>query len=315
MSKVKDLRKEKKGKPGKKSKIWLFLLVLVFIVSLVLFLWGNGILFGLKGQSTDRINILILGKGGDTHVAGNLTDTIMLLSIKPSKNKVAMISIPRDLEVEDKEYGTRKINSVYKHSADNGEKEKGIELIEDAVSKITGEKIHYYAMIDFVGFKEIVEIIDGVDVEIEKGFYDYFHKATFKAGTENMNGERALLYSRVRFVEGVEGTDFARTIRQQNLIFSIKSKILSSETLSSPQKIDDLIKSFKKFTETNLALSEIARIWSIVKDIEKENIAHEVYSTSNVLDSSKNDNGSYVLKTKTGNYNETKEIAENIFDK
>ena len=73
----------------------------------------------LKGENEDRINILLLGIGGEGHEGPNLTDTMILVSYKPSENKVAMISIPRDLLVETPKFGERKINHVYALSEAN----------------------------------------------------------------------------------------------------------------------------------------------------------------------------------------------------
>jgi len=66
----------------------------------------------IKGESDDRINILLLGMGGKNHDGGNLTDTIMLVSLQPSTKKVAMMSVPRDMMISVEGMGWKKINAI-----------------------------------------------------------------------------------------------------------------------------------------------------------------------------------------------------------
>jgi polyisoprenyl-teichoic acid--peptidoglycan teichoic acid transferase len=125
----------------------------------------------IKGEKEDRINILLLGMRGENVPGGGLlADTIMVMSIKPSENKVAMISIPRDLYVqvpgtENKE----KINAVYAHGMERG-KQGGIEDMERVVGEITGVPVNYGVSINFKGFTDLVDAVGGIDVSLDKPF-------------------------------------------------------------------------------------------------------------------------------------------------
>jgi LCP family protein required for cell wall assembly len=125
----------------------------------------------VKGEKEGRINILLLGMRGENVAGGGLlADTIMVASIKPGENKVAMISIPRDLYV--KVPGTEnqeKINAVYAHGMERG-KEGGIEDMKRVVGEITGMEIHYGISINFKGFTDLVNAVGGIELTLDNPF-------------------------------------------------------------------------------------------------------------------------------------------------
>jgi LCP family protein required for cell wall assembly len=125
----------------------------------------------VKGEKEGRINILLLGMRGENVSGGGLlADTIMVVSIKPAENKIAMISIPRDLYVQVP--GTEnqeKINAVYAHGMERG-KEGGIEDMQRVVGEITGIEIHYGVSINFKGFTDLVDAVGGIEVTLSKPF-------------------------------------------------------------------------------------------------------------------------------------------------
>lgn len=125
----------------------------------------------IKGEKDGRINILLLGMRGENVPGGGLlADTIMVVSIKPDENKVAMISIPRDLYVQVPGTENReKINAVYAHGMERG-KQGGIEDMERIVGEISGMEIHYGVSINFKGFTDLVNAVGGIDVTLDKPF-------------------------------------------------------------------------------------------------------------------------------------------------
>ncbi|OGI16751.1 MAG: hypothetical protein A2Z52_00165 [Candidatus Moranbacteria bacterium RBG_19FT_COMBO_42_6] len=125
----------------------------------------------LKGEADGRINVLILGMRGENMPGGGLlADTIIVASLKPLENKISMISIPRDLYVDNPVWGNKtKINAVYAAGEENGKKE-GIAQMEKVVSDITGLPIHYAISTNFSGFTQLVDAIGGVDINLEKPF-------------------------------------------------------------------------------------------------------------------------------------------------
>lgn len=125
----------------------------------------------LKGEADGRINVLLLGmRGEDLPGGGLLADTIIVASLKPQENKISMISIPRDFYVDNPVWGNKtKINAVYAAGEENGKKE-GLAQMEKVVGDITGLPIDYGASINFSGFKQLVDAIGGMDINLEKPF-------------------------------------------------------------------------------------------------------------------------------------------------
>jgi len=126
----------------------------------------------LVGKKDDRINILLLGMGGPGHNGPYLTDTIITVSIKPSTGHIAMISIPRDLGVDIPDYGKQKINHANAYGEAKQEGAGAIyatKVIEDTFD-IT---IPYYVRVDFQAFKEIIDNVGGVKIDVETSFTDH----------------------------------------------------------------------------------------------------------------------------------------------
>ncbi|MCD6149528.1 LCP family protein [bacterium] len=133
----------------------------------------------IRGESEGRINILLLGMRGENVPGGGLlADTIMVASVKPAENKVALVSIPRDLYVTVPETDSRqKINAVY-YYGEQKKKEQGLEDMKTIVSEIAGMPIHYSASINFKGFTELIDHLGGVELHLDKPFIEplQFHE-------------------------------------------------------------------------------------------------------------------------------------------
>jgi LCP family protein required for cell wall assembly len=211
----------------------------------------------LKGEGDGRINILMLGKGGDGHTAPDLTDTILVASIDPVNHEAAIVSIPRDTYVKTPSSGSMKINAVYataKSKVLTGKKvddqkkkaeEAGFNAIEDMTEEILGIPIHYHAMVDFQGFKDAVDAVGGVELDVTTPVYEVMnlegrnYTLNVNVGREKFDGFRALAYSRSRHTS-TRG-DFDRAERQRAILVALKSKAFSLGTLSNPIKVNDLL--------------------------------------------------------------------------
>ncbi len=277
----------------------------------------------LEGKNDDRINILLLGMGGPGHNGPYLTDTIIIVSIKPSTGQIAMISVPRDLGVDIPGYGIQKIN----HANAYGEvKQAGAgpvfatKIIEDTFDI----KIPYYALVDFEAFKEIIDSVGGVKVDVDRTFTDYefpapndaYQSLTFIEGVQNMDGERALQYARSRHGNNGEGSDFARAKRQQKVILALKEKILSFQTLANPITISKIINSLGTHVNTNIDLSSMISLLKIGRTIDFSNIITLVFDIeeSKFLESSYTEEGGYLLNPVTGNFDDMRKAIKNIFE-
>lgn len=201
--------------------------------------------FGDRGY----INILFLGKGGSGHEAPDLTDSIFLASLNYKKRKTTIVSLPRDIWVQELR---TKINTLYYWGK---QKNEPFSFVKEYIGKIVGQPVDYVVIIDFSFFEKFIDLIGGIEVDVERDFTDYYfpiagkendlcqgdslrrcryETLVFKKGKQLMDGKTALKFARSRHAEGEEGTDFARIKRQQKIIEAIKNKLL---TLSLPKLI------------------------------------------------------------------------------
>ena len=115
-------------------------------------------IFTPEGKITSqegRTNILILGKGGEGHEAPDLTDTIIFASINHKKPSIDLISLPRDIWITDLR---TKLNSVY-YWGNKKQSDGGIVLAKASVEEIVGQPVHYALLVDFSGFKKIIDVL------------------------------------------------------------------------------------------------------------------------------------------------------------
>ncbi|MCX6780622.1 MAG: LCP family protein, partial [Candidatus Magasanikbacteria bacterium] len=200
----------------------------------------------MLGLANNRINIALLGIGGEGHDGAQLTDTILIANIQPSTKKVALLSIPRDTVVEIPGYGFHKINEANSDGEQISEG-TGPDLALQTLDNFLGIEIPYYVRVDFSGFEQVVDDIGGVDVYVDKPFTDMdfptwdFKTRTisFSQGWQHFDGARALDYARSRHGNNFEGSDFARARRQQKLLVAVRDKLLSTETFLHPTRITD----------------------------------------------------------------------------
>ncbi|MEX2054768.1 MAG: LCP family protein [Candidatus Andersenbacteria bacterium] len=280
----------------------------------LLFKHGNS----LTGETEDRINVLFIAIGGEGHSGQNLADTVMVASFRPSDKAVGLMSIPRDLyvQVPDEEYYT-KINAVHAYG-ESQKKGGGPLLLKKKVEDITGMPIQYYARIDFTAFKQIVDAVGGINITIENSFFDYWHKISFPASTEKMNGERALAYVRARYIEGPEGGDFKRAARQQQVLLALREKVFSVNTAFDFAAVNSILNSLSDNIRTDMELWEMKRFYELARDIDQAKVNSVVLTTGPkgaLVGSTEVLSGvpASILKPRTGDYSEIHSLMQNIF--
>ncbi len=236
----------------------------------------------LKGEGDGRVNILLLGRGGGKHDAPDLTDTMMLASIDPVNHTTTLVSIPRDLWVQIPGHGNMKINAAwetgefdYLHKVSPGSTDPkaiaaGFTLADSVVSSVLGVQIHYNVIVDFQAFRQAVDTVGGVTVDVPTDLVDptmawenHNNSVLAKAGTQTFDGVHALIYVRSRETT----SDFARSQRQRTVLLALKDKVVTLGTLSNPIKISELLNSFGNNVATDLSLNDASRLYSITKDI------------------------------------------------
>ncbi len=283
----------------------------------------------LKGEDRDQVNILLLGIGGKNHDGGLLTDTIILTSLKPSEKKLSLLSIPRDLAVPIENMGWQKINSVNAY-AEMKEPGSGGLAVSQTISDVFQTPIDYYLTVDFTGFEKIIDDLGGIKITVDNTLDDYkypilgnedspwdqrWEHLHIEKGEQTMNGSLALKYVRSRHAGGVEGSDFARSRRQQKVLEAVKAKVMSLNILFKPAMISKTISDIQENYSTNLKIWEIIKLWELGKNIKSEDIS------SNVLDNSPDGllvdtvgvDGAYLLSPRSGDFSEIQYLINNIF--
>ena len=298
--------------PQKKS--WKSRIKRIFIVLLVLgFLAGafvgvklainaskafDGNLFGLlqndklKGEDQGRVNILLAGNSADDpgHAGADLTDSLLLLSIDTDNKRAFMMSIPRDLYVDIPDNGYAKINEVYADGKESGFSEAGypdggMGLLEKVVGQNFGIDIHYYALINYTAFREAVNAVGGIDVNIQsddpRGLYDaMIAKADggplrLKNGPQTLDGQTALNLARARgsgINYGFAQSDYTRSEHQRMMLVALKEKAASAGVVSNPVKLSSLLDSFGNNVTTDFQTSEVRRLYDLSKEIPSASI-------------------------------------------
>lgn len=221
-----------------------------------------------------RTNVIILGIPGGIHDGTDLTDAIIFLSIDYKKQDVVEVSIPRDIWSDTLK---DKINTAY-HYGEEKKKDGGLVLAKAIIEEVVGQPVHYAWLLDFSGFKKLIDLVGGVDIFVVNSFTDNFYPITgkeddfcagdptfacryeklqFEKGWEYMDGEQALKYVRSRQAEGEEGSDFARSRRQQQVIAVLKAKLLQPSFFwQNLKNVKELFTAFDEATNTDMKLSE-----------------------------------------------------------
>jgi polyisoprenyl-teichoic acid--peptidoglycan teichoic acid transferase len=265
-----------------------------------------------------RVNVLLLGYGGAGHDGAYLTDSIMVLTFDQQTKKGAMVSIPRDLWVkvpyQNDQGGFFKLNAAYAIGVDDdGFPNKkadykgaagGGNLASTVVGGILGMKIDYWVAVDFHAFKSVVDALDGVDVDIEKAFTDYYYPRNddatvdaswmtvhFNQGLQHLNGERAIEYARSRH-SLEDGTDFGRSRRQQRLLLAMKEKALSPQGVT---KVFGLMDALSKDFKTNMNIGQMRSLADLAKGADPTAIEKISIDDTNYLVDAQSSDGQDVL--------------------
>lgn len=276
----------------------------------------------IEGEAEDRINILLIGKGGQGWSGGELADTIIIASVRPSTRTVAMVSLPRDLYVDIPTLGYRKINNATAHGRATNYPGGGEKLMEEVVETVSGLPIHYYATVDFTAFRDVVDELGGIDVHVEKDLYDPYYPTydfgyqtvSIAAGDHHFTGEQALQYARSRKTT----SDFDRARRQQQVLLAMKDAFLSIDTLFHPTKIIGILDSLGPHVATDMKVWEMTRLGNLVKDVQPSSIVNTVVDNreGGVVHSETTPDGAYILVPNAGlgNYTEIQKITANVFE-
>lgn len=190
-----------------------------------------------------RTNFLLLGIAGGNHEGADLTDTIIFASINNSTGDTLLVSIPRDLWIPSLR---AKVNTAFHYGEEKQPGKGGFILAKSAISEAIDQPVDFVALINFSVFEKAIDTVEGIDIIVDHAFTDLkypisgretdpcepcrYQTVSFSAGSQHLDGATALKFVRSRNAQGDEGTDFARSARQEKVISAFKQKLLSSPT-------------------------------------------------------------------------------------
>ncbi|MCM3763568.1 LytR family transcriptional regulator [Neobacillus niacini] len=193
----------------------------------------------------DPFSVLLLGVDEREGDKGR-SDSLIVLTVNPNNNSVKMLSIPRDTRTEIIGKGKDdKINHAYAFG--------GVPMAMDTVENFLDIPIDYYVQINMEGFKDIVDAVGGVTVQNDLDFTD--GGVHFAKGEITLNGEQALIFSRMRYND--PRGDFGRQLRQRQIIQAV---INEGASVSSLAKFSDIFNALGKNVKTNLTFGQMMDI-------------------------------------------------------
>ena len=212
--------------------------------------------------ATGKINIVVMGVDERTEDYGR-TDTLFVLMYEPKKDKLSLLSIPRDTRVRIPNHGWDKINHAYGYN--------GAETTVSTLENFLGIKLDYYVKVDLKGFQKIIDSIGGIEIDVEKRMYyedpwdDDGLLIDLQPGLQTLNGQKAMHYVRYRDEEG----DIGRIKRQQKFVKAVYEKIATPGMII---KLPSLITTLYGSIETDISLTELLKLGNTLYKNGKSNM-------------------------------------------
>lgn len=206
------------------------------------------------------------------------TDAIIVARIDPQRQRVALLSLPRDLWVTIPGYGETRINAAHVWGEIYKDPAGGIGLAQKTVSNLLNIPIDYTVYINFQGFIGAIDALGGVPVDVEKELYDDhfptmdygYTVAHFLPGRQQMDGETALMYSRIRHPD----SDFARMRRQQAVLIGVLTSLREHNVLQNLQQLEDVTSALRDYVKTDLPEERILGLTWALRNVQMTQIEH-----------------------------------------
>lgn len=234
-----------------------------------------------------RTNILLLGKGGASHETPDLTDTIIFFSYHHPSGTSLMLSLPRDIWIDTLK---AKLNTAYHYGNLKQPESGGLILAQAAVEEVIDQPVHYTIAVDFDAFISAIDLLGGIEVDVIREFNDYkypipgkenalpeedrYEHLHFDSGLQTLDGQTALKFARSRYADSEEeGTDYARILRQQQVLLAFQKKALSTQLLLSPKKISELTNLIHGSIDTDATDTDVVGFTKLAAKFDQNKLA------------------------------------------
>lgn len=228
-------------------------------------------------EAYGAVNILLMGsddRSGENVKYGNIydttrrSDTTILLHLSADRKSSVAVSIPRDLMVEIpscvRDDGS--VSAAYKDQFNHAFEIGGSACTIKTVEQMTRVQIDHHIVIDFTGFKRMVDAVDGVEVCLSEPLRDSDAKLDLAAGLQKLNGEQSLAFVRARKELG-DGSDTQRMVRQQRFLASLMNKVKSDGVLFNPKKLYDLLDAGTSSISADPGLDSLDELTKLSKSV------------------------------------------------
>ncbi|HTK66637.1 MAG TPA: LCP family protein [Pseudonocardia sp.] len=242
---------------------------------------------GIEAGTSDAVKV-----GNQDAVPGARSDTVMVAHIPAKRDRVVLVSFPRDLQVDrpscdrwdaaSQSYpgGTApaqddvKLNTAFEVG--------GPQCVTKVVQKLTGLSINHFTAIDFAGFKEMVDSVQGVPICVDAPVIDsVLGKVVPTAGPTTLVGDQALAFVRARHVRGDPTSDYGRIQRQQRFLSALMRKALSDQVLLNPSKLRAFVTAFGSNTlSDNAGLDELTTLAGSLQHLDPAKVTFVTVPTT-----------------------------------
>jgi LCP family protein required for cell wall assembly len=246
----------------KRITVFVLLFVCALAAGVAIGKLSNGDSIENKAAQGQVINILFMGVDARSADEKSRSDTMILASIDTNQNKAVMVWIPRDTRIKLAKGNYEKINAVNVF--------EGPQAACKTVGELLGTTVDYYAITNFGGFGKIVDILGGVDIDVETKMYhwdpDPDLAINLSKGLQHLNGDDALRYVRYR---GGLTADIGRTQRQAKFIKVLGAEMFKTSTIL---KLHNLVPEIQKHIKTNIPVSDLLYLAKVGKDFNYDDL-------------------------------------------
>ena len=246
-----------------------------------------------------RLNVLLVGVDQRPADRTFNTDTMIVASIDPTSGQVSMFSVPRDFEQiplpptwpAAAYFGgiyPNKVNSIWTYAEGTPnlfpgtDATRGVNALKGTLGYMLGIQIPYYVEVNFSGFRQVVDTLGGVTIDVQIPVTDYDYptdngrgaiKLYIPPGIQHMSGEEALAYARSRHAT----SDFDRSLRQQRVITSVRQQ---TDVLSflDPNKLDALGQALRNAIHTDFPRDQLPQLVSLIEKADTTNLHSLVFT-------------------------------------
>ena len=228
----------------------------------------------------ERLTVLLVGVDRSPTRTTNLTDTMIVASIDPVGRTISMVSVPRDLIDVPLGNGDRygpKLNSLV-HYADSHLDEfpgGGMQALRGAIGALLGIEIHYEAEIDLYGFRDMIDSVGGVDIDVTQPIDDPEYDDigfSIGVGRHHLDGKTALAYVRSR--KGLGDSDFTRAIRQQQVLVALRDAVTQDGSVL--WELPGLMEAVGDAVRTDLPPSRLPQLAALMDEVDDDAVTRSI---------------------------------------